>query len=236
MPRRTPVVAFDPALVARLHARSGPEPIAALNRVRERERGEPLVDIRRHCPGVRVARKCLPYLRETVADKLSAAQAALPAGYKLRITTALRTKETQRKLFDTYFAQLKEKHPEWSYTTLRRQTCRFFAPYDQPAPPGHCTGAAVDVHLLLPSGRPAELRKPLTGWKAARSLAHGLSERSVRNREILFAAMLTAGFSNCSEEFWHYSWGDAGWAVRVGEKTCRYGAVTIDAGSALVSA
>ena len=214
---------FDPELVARLQAVSGPEPIAALNRIQECESGEPLVNIRKHCLGVRVARKCLPYLRETVADKLNVAQAALPVGYQLRVTTALRTKQTQQALFDKYFAELKEKHPEWSLATLRRQTCRFFAPYDQPAPPGHCTGAAVDVQLLLPSGKQADLRKPLSGWKSARSLVPGLSERAVRYREILFTAMLSAGFSNCSEEFWHYSWGDAGWAVRVGEKECCYG-------------
>jgi zinc D-Ala-D-Ala dipeptidase len=223
MAHRHRPTAFDPELAARLRAVSGPEPIAALNRVRERECGEPLVDIRRACPGVQVARKCLPYLRKTVAEKLRNAQAALPPGYRLRVTTALRTLATQTELFDRYFTELKEKHPRWSYATLRRQTCRFFAPYDQPAPPGHCTGAAVDVHLLLPSGRLAELRKPLTGWKAARSLASGLSARAVANREILFRAMLSAGFSNCAEEFWHFSWGDAGWAVRVGASECCYG-------------
>ena len=226
MPHRFRSASFDPALVARLQAVSGPEPIAALNRVKERECGEPLVDIRKHCPGVRIARGCLPYLRKTVAEKLIQAQAALPSGYKLRVTTALRKKETQQALFDKYFAELTEKHPEWSHATRRRQTCRFFAPYDQPAPPGHCTGAAVDVHLLLPSGKQAELRKPLSGWKSARSLAHGLSEKAVHNREILFAAMLAAGFSNCAEEFWHFSYGDAGWAVRVGELECVYGWAT----------
>ena len=227
MPRRFRPACFDPELAHRLQAASGPEPIAALNRVKERDCGEPLVDIRKHCPGVCVSRKCLPYLRKTVAEKLSQAQEALPPGYRLHVTTALRTKEAQQALFDKYFAELTEKHPDWSYATRRRQTCRFFAPHDQPAPPGHCTGAAVDVHLLLPSGKKAELRKPLTGWKSARSLATGLSERAVRNREILFVAMLAAGFSNCAEEFWHFSYGDAGWAVRIGEPECVYGWVSL---------
>ena len=225
MPRRFRPASFDPELVARLRAVSGPEPIAALNRIKECECGEPLVDIRKHCPEIRVGRGYLPYLRRTVADKLNIAQAALPPGYQLRTTTALRKLETQQGLFDKYFAELTEKHPEWSQATLRRQTCRFFAPYDQLAPPGHCTGAAVDIELLLPSGKKAELRQPLKGWKAARSLATGLSEKAVRNREILFAAMLAAGFSNCAEEFWHYSYGDAGWAARVGERACFYGLI-----------
>src|SRR5262249_28504890 len=28
---------------------------------------------------------------------------------------------------------------------------------------------------------------------------------------------------NCRDEFWHYSWGDSAWAVRVGESECPYG-------------
>lgn len=210
-----------------LKAASRPEPIAALNRVREIECGEPLVDVRTFCPAVRVARRCVPFLRETVAQMVNDAQRRLPAGYRLDVRTCLRTMAIQQAGFDRYFEKLKEEHPDWSYATLRRQTCRFFAPYDQKAPPGHCTGAAVDVHLLLPSGKKADLTRPLTGWKAARSLAPGLSPGARKNREILFAAMIGAGFSNCSEEFWHYSYGDAGWAVRVGKSECLYGRIEV---------
>jgi len=39
----------------------------------------------------------------------------------------------------------------------------------------------------------------------------------------LVDAMLSVGFSNCRDEWWHYSYGDAGWAVRMGETECRYG-------------
>jgi D-alanyl-D-alanine dipeptidase len=215
-----------PRMIERqLLAVSRPEPIAALNAVRERECGEPLVDIRRHCPRIIVARRCVPFLRATVADKLNAAADALPPGWHLSARTCLRTLAMQRALFDRYFFELTEKHPDWSYATRRRQTCRFFAPYDQKAPPGHCTGAAVDVHLHHPGGRKADLTSPLTGWKAARSLVPGLSDRAWKHREILFDAMIGAGFSNCREEFWHYSYGDAGWAVRVGAKECVYGLI-----------
>ena len=37
------------------------------------------------------------------------------------------------------------------------------------------------------------------------------------------SAMLGVGFSNCRDEWWHYSYGDAGWAVRTGSSTCPYG-------------
>lgn len=47
---------------------------------------------------------------------------------------------------------------------------------------------------------------------------------------MLVDAMLCAGFSNCRDEWWHYSFGDAGWAVRLGFDSCFYGAVDLDPG------
>ena len=40
--------------------------------------------------------------------------------------------------------------------------------------------------------------------------------------------MLNAGFSNCRDEWWHYSYGDAGWAVRFGLKECFYGLIHLE--------
>jgi len=204
-----------------------PEPIAALNKVPLRECGEPLVDIRKACPRVRVARKCIPFLRATVAEMLNRAQESLPAGYRLRVTTAYRTLDMQREHYERYFNQLREQHPEWSYATLRRMTNRFFAPVDQKAPPGHCTGGAVDVQLLLPNGKAADVTSPFTGWQAAPTWIEGLTPEAHRNRMILVEAMLGAGFSNCRDEFWHYSYGDSAWAVRVGAPYCIYGLIDL---------
>jgi D-alanyl-D-alanine dipeptidase len=36
-----------------------------------------------------------------------------------------------------------------------------------------------------------------------------------------------AGFSNCRDEWWHYSYGDAGWAVRMGLDACIYDAIDL---------
>ena len=200
-----------------------PEPIAALNRIKILETGEPLVDIRDACPGVQMREEACPFLRARVAEMLNRAQDALPAGYRFRVGTALRTLSMQRKGWDGYFAQMREAHPEWPVSALRRATNRFFAPYDQPAPPGHCTGGAVDVVLLGPDGEPVDVTSPLEGWAAAYTWSDRLREESRRNRMLIVEAMLGAGFSNCREEYWHYSWGDSAWAVRVGEKTCSYG-------------
>ena len=209
--------------------RSSPEPIRALNRVPLRESGEPLVDLRTHCPEAHIARKCLPYLRRTAAEMLGRAQAALPTGYRLWVTTAFRTLEMQQALYHKYHAELREQHPEWSYATLRRATNRFFAPPDQKAPPGHCTGGAVDVRLRSPSGRLLDLTSPYEGWDAAPTWIAGLTSRAHANRMLMVEAMLAAGFSNCQDEYWHYSYGDAAWAVRTGAPESFYGLVELPA-------
>lgn len=206
-----------------------PEPIAALNRVRILEytvpfaEREPLVDLRLFCPDVAIRENVCPYLRKGAAERLNLAQASLPPGYKLKVKSALRTLSAQRFGWDNYHKKLREEHPEWSYATLRRMTNKYFAPYDQPAPPGHCTGGAVDVGLLAPDGEELDLIAPTTGWQAAATWSDKISPEAKVNRMLMVEAMLGAGFSNCRDEYWHYSYGDSGWAVRIGVSECPYG-------------
>ena len=200
-----------------------PEPIAALNRVKILETGEPLVDIRDFCPDVQILERVCPYLRRTVAEMLNRAQSTLPHDHRLRVGTALRTRTMQKGGWDGYFKRMQEEHPQWPLSALRRATNRFFAPYDQPAPPGHCTGGAVDVSLLSPDGETLDLTSPLEGWDAAYTWSDRISPEAKHNRMMMVEAMLGAGFSNCRDEFWHYSYGDSAWAARVGERSCPYG-------------
>lgn len=205
------------------------EPIAALNRVKILEYAvpwserEPLVDIRAYCPEVVIAERCCPYLRQRVAEMLNQAQASLPTGYRLQAHSALRTLYRQKQGWDTYFEKVKEEHPNWPLSALRRATNRYFAPYDQKAPPGHCTGGAVDVALLDADGVELDVNSPAERWDAAYTWSEKPSAESKANRMRMVHAMLGAGFSNCREEYWHYSWGDSAWAVRVGEVECPYG-------------
>ncbi len=206
-----------------------PEPIAALNRVRISEYAlpwperEPLVDIRSYCPGLIFAERICPYLRLRVANMLNCAHASLPHGFRFRVGTALRTLAMQKGGWDRYFERMREEHPAWPLSALRRATNKFFAPYDQKAPPGHCTGGAVDVVLVDQEDKPIDVTAPTQGWEAAYTWSEMLAPESRSNRMVMVEAMLAAGFSNCRDEYWHYSWGDSAWAVRVGEHACPYG-------------
>ena len=162
-------------------------------------------------------------MRIQAAEMLNRAQSLLPEGYRLRVGTALRTLTMQKSGWDNFFQKQKEEHPTWPLSALRRATNHFFAPYDQPAPPGHTTGGAVDVALLGPDGEALDLIAPTKGWEAAYTWSEKISPETKRNRMLMVEAMLNAGFSNCRDEYWHYSFGDSAWAVRVGEKTCPYG-------------
>ncbi|MCW5934119.1 MAG: D-alanyl-D-alanine carboxypeptidase family protein [Fimbriimonadia bacterium] len=204
-----------------------PEPIAALNRIPIQECGEPMVDLRLVCPQIalRDEKKLVPFLRAGVTQMLNEAASRLPDGWQLKVLSAWRALQDQKEIYDHYYEQLRADHPNWNRATLRRQTNHFFAPYDQPAPPGHCTGGAVDVGLIKPDGTDADLRSPFEGWKAAYTYRAGLAPEAHFNRHLLLRVMTEAGFSNCRDEFWHFSYGDSAWAVRIGAPLAIYGLV-----------
>jgi D-alanyl-D-alanine dipeptidase len=204
----------------RIFRRGAREPIGAVNRIEIQESGEPLVNVRNACANIQVRPQVCPYLRRTVCDMLNRAQAMLPQEHTLCVSAALRTLDRQKELWDAYFQHLTQKYAWLPASSRRWVTNTYFAPYDQHAPPGHCTGGAVDVELLGRDGEPLEVGQGLSyTW------TNRISKEARRNRMILVQAMLDAGFSNCREEFWHYSYGDSAWAVRVGKKACPYGLI-----------
>lgn len=201
-----------------------PEPIAALNRVREIECGEPLVDIRIVAPSVVIYRPAvIPFLRATVADMVAVAARRLPPELRLACVDAWRPLDRQIRIYDWLMRCAIEAFPNRSHAQLRRTVNRWAAPYDQKAPPGHCTGAAIDVWLIDQNGDPVDVSSPYDRFSAAPTHSIGLNRCARDNRFYLVDAMLLAGFSNCRDEWWHYSFGDAGWAVRTGATSCQYG-------------
>lgn len=206
-----------------------PEPIRALNRVIEQDMGEPMVSIAGRHPRLVVGKKStVPWVRERVADMLIQAVEALPADVCLHVTEAWRPLERQRLIYEFFWESSIRAYPELGYASRRRLVNRWVAPVDQKAPPGHCTGGAVDVHLHGVDGSALDVTSPFTRFEGAATYVLGLTPTAEHHRRLLLAAMLGAGFTNCRDEYWHYSFGDAAWAVRKGLDTCRYGAVSLD--------
>lgn len=199
------------------------EPIAALNRVRLVENSEPLVDVADYCPNIIIHEQCVPLVRLSVAQMLHCADSALPNGLHLWIKTGLRSLERQRNSWNAHYAAVKKRNPHWPSHIVKRHTNKFLAPLDHIAPPGHSTGGAVDVFLIRPDHSAVAMGFDLSDLKSIATTYPHLDESVRKARELMFDVMTGAGFSNCRDEFWHYSYGDAGWAVRHAQATCCYG-------------
>ena len=200
-----------------------------LDRVPERESGEPLVDIREHAPSIRIMRpQTIPYARKKVVEMVERAAQLLPKGVILGVTDAWRPFQRQLRIYDWMTENARAAFPDRDPHALRRTVNRWVAPPYRKAPPGHCTGAAVDVMLVDEAGEALDVTSPYERFTAAPTYTLGLSPKALENRMMFVEAMLSVGFSNCRDEWWHYSYGDAGWAVRTGQPFCFYGLVELD--------
>ena len=70
---------------------------------------------------------------------------------------------------------------------------------------GHSRGSTVDLTLSCPDGAPVDRGGTFDffGPVSAHG-AHGLSAGQLQNRELLRRVMLSHGFDDYSEEWWHY--------------------------------
>ena len=212
------------------------EPMSAVNRIIIRDNGEPLVDLEKALPAV-VFKERPAYARKTTAEMLAKAQSLLPGGLRLRISQAYRSIERQQEQYWKVYEKWKAEHPAWSKAQLRRAVNKYVAPPDAKAPPGHSTGGAVDLSVADASGKDLDMTSPRPGGrtagrlnefgiKGAATCSPDISPQARANRQILVDAMSGAGFSNCADEWWHWSYGDSAWAARTGRHACCYGTVT----------
>ncbi|NIM04712.1 MAG: hypothetical protein GTO55_02125, partial [Armatimonadetes bacterium] len=181
--------------------------IRCLDRIPIRECGEPLVPLKGISPRVRL-KAPVPWLRKRVAEMVAEAASSLPKGLFLVVTTGLRSVKMQERAYRRYSRMLRRQHPAWPLSVLRREANRFLHPMDSVSPPGHCTGGSVDVGLAYGNGRMLDMisseRPQEKTWP---TFCPHLTAEARNNRALLYSVMIEAGFSNCYEEWWHYSFG-----------------------------
>ncbi|MBS1713879.1 MAG: dipeptidase [Armatimonadetes bacterium] len=206
------------------------EPVTDVRHVPIRDNGEPLVDYLALSPRLRVGRarwayRRVSYLRRTVAERLASAAESLPDGACLAVIEGWRPPYIQRRMYAGAWNRWKERHPDWSDVQLRRVVNRFTAPIHGKVPPPHSTGGALDVVLADADGyefahtSPFELFDP----RAFPTDAPGLDEAAREVRRVLSSALSGAGLTNYPSEWWHWSYGDQGWAYRTGAEAAVYG-------------
>lgn len=210
------------------------EPTSELKRIPIHDNGEPLVDFIELYPALywESRNPVFKYerfrlARRSLAEKLGQAAALLPAGIRLAIVEGWRAPQIQEQMHQATRARLRREHPDWSAGHLSRVANRFSAPMDRRVPPPHTTGGAVDVHLVDVHGQPLDLMSPfqIMDPRGAPTNPPGLSPEAQRNRALLREAMGATGLTNYPSEWWHWSYGDQGWAYRGGHSHALYAAI-----------
>jgi D-alanyl-D-alanine dipeptidase len=204
------------------------ETITNLDKIAIQENGEPFVDLRVACPCLVIqplaSGKRSLFARAAVARRLNEAQSFLKEsapGYQIVVVDAWRPMSQQRFWHNLFKLLFRVRHPFWPRFLVREAANKYVAAPDSLAPPPHSTGGAVDVRLQGPDGKLVSMgpRTP----DACRTAYSNLSPVQKQNRDRLYAALEAAGFSNYEEEWWHWSYGDSGWALRTNQPCAFYG-------------
>jgi D-alanyl-D-alanine dipeptidase len=212
------------------------EPLDLLIDVPIEDNGEPLVDIFEVCPDLAWAPKSPRFdfprsglARLSVANMLAHAQSLLPKGMRIQVVGAFRPFEIQKAMYEAAKAEMHRQHPDWEEEFLIQYLNVFSAPPIWDTPPPHTTGGAVDMSILDVNGERLDMVSPYEmGWDSAPTYVEGLSKTARKNRDLLIDILTASGMTNFRGEWWHWSYGEPGWALRGGHPVGLYGPVPAD--------
>ena len=199
--------------------------------IRFHDNKESLVDVRAHCPGVkiildkdRLKKEKTVFVRLGVAKKLRTAQKLLPKGMNFVIRDAWRPAYVQIKIFFWFLGRGEKLFPKSTKAQIRRAIENtYVAPWKGKKASGHMTGGALDIRIIDARGKRIPMvTKKLSYAENAAPEHHKLPAHLKKNRAILRAAMTGAGFSKHHAEYWHWSNGDYYWAKRGNKKKTLY--------------
>ena len=168
-------------------------------------------------------------LRESVARMICEAANALPPGLRLQIVEGYRPIAVQRAMFRHALQQARKRLPDAEERAIQIEAGRYSAPPDAPTPPPHLTGGAVDLEIIGEAGARLDFTSPFGLEDNSHTAfdAPGLSDEARKNRELLRCVLEPTGLTNYADEWWHWSYGDNGWALRVGAKAALYGKIEL---------
>ncbi|WP_435747908.1 M15 family metallopeptidase [Nocardioides sp. SYSU DS0663] len=168
-------------------------------------------------------------VRCSLAERLARADAALPAGFRLRVLEGHRSAAAQQAIIAAYAAQLRLLHPRLGRdrAALERLTSRFVAPLEV-AP--HVAGAAVDLTLVDATGAELDLGTPVDATPEESdgrcfTAAEDISAAARAHRDLLGEALGGQGLVNYPTEWWHWSHGDRYWALVTGAPHALHGPI-----------
>ena len=172
-------------------------------------------------------------LRESVARMVCEAARNLPDGLRLQIVEGYRPIAVQRAMYRHSMQQARERLPDADERALATEAGRYSAPPDAPTPPPHLTGGAVDLEIVGAEGVRLDFTSPFDLQDMSHTAfdAPGLSDEARKNRDLLKSILEPTGLTNYADEWWHWSYGDNGWALRVGAEKAIYDKIELPAGA-----
>ncbi len=208
------------------------EPVSQLRHIEIVDNDEPLVSFLGH-PRIFQDKPRFNYTRETLARKsvvefLWRAADALPSGCMLGIIEGWRPPYIQRRMFAWSMKRFRDKYPDMAEAKLRRLSSQFTAPPSDRVPPPHTTGGALDLMLANEDHQALDHTSPYPprDHHSYPFDAPGLSAEARRNRAILAEIFATGEMTNYPSEYWHWTYGDQGWAYRGRHEHALYGSIT----------
>jgi zinc D-Ala-D-Ala dipeptidase len=168
--------------------------------------------------------------RSGLADRLRAADRALPRGLRLHVVEGFRTARAQRAIIAAYIETLRHDYPGLEEAEIARLSSRFVAPLSV-AP--HVAGAAVDLTIVDSQGEPLDMGTPIDATPEQSDGACFFDARNISpvaraHRDLLAEALRSVDLVNYPTEWWHWSFGDRYWADVTGAPHAVYGAITAD--------
>lgn len=211
-----------------------------LDAVSIEECGEPLVDFLKFSPTPKLIFAPVHpvfefprvhLVRESVAKMLVEAANALPNGLRLQIVEGYRPFAVQQQMWKFALENAQKRLPDGDKPRIEREAGRYAAPPFAKTPPPHLTGGAVDLEIVDENGQRLDFFSPfeLNDNAGAAMRARALSSEAEKNRALLRSVLEPTGLTNYADEWWHWSYGDNGWALRVGAKNAIYGRVELSA-------
>ena len=167
-------------------------------------------------------------VREAIFEKIGRVSRRLEAQDKLLIIRSVwRSFEHQRRLWENKFAVMQKKFPNRSVDEIKVIVSHFIAP---PSKSMHATGGAVDALIydvkndcVMDFGNNKGLKLELD--ETCYPHHPDISPVAQQNRKLLMDLFEEEDFVVDILEYWHFDYGNAGWAAEKGKEYARYGII-----------
>jgi D-alanyl-D-alanine dipeptidase len=162
-------------------------------------------------------------LRSGVIERLRKVKSLLQENHEnwnIKIWDGYRPLKLQKILYDEYFHELKDKHPDWGEEKIHENVIIFICPpsHDPLVPSPHNTGGAVDLTLVDAAGEEIDMGTKFDEFNEKAFTDHfkdSEDEKELmfhKNRMLMKELLEKVGFKNYEEEWWHFNYGNPQWA------------------------